>query len=508
MSADEEAGRGSADARFDESELTWLERGLRLITDVRPGEGVTALLLSLNVFLVLCAYYVIKPVREALIGAVHNGPQFKSYTGAAIAATLFFAVPAYARFAAKWPRNKLIMRVSLFFIANLVGFYFLGLTPWVNSTHSEIGATLYAVGFLLWVGVFNMMIVAQFWAFAADVYSEAEGKRLFPLVALGASLGSMIGSLIVRRIVETLGTLQMMLVSAALLLAAAFVTQIVHRRAIERKKLTDRASSVAERNSERPSDVNQGKEAVGDGTAKESGPKQGAFGLVLHNKYLLLIAIFTLLFSFVNTSGEFMISDLVSKASALHADTREAQHVWIASYFGSYFFYVNLAGVIIQTFFVSRIIRYGGFKVGFMVYPVLAIISAGFIAFMPVLMMVRIGKTVENSVDYSLNNTVRNMLWLPTTRRMKYLAKQAVDSFFARLGDVGSALGIFILVNRLDTGVRGVAIMNVFLVAIWLYVAWRIVKEHTALTEGGATIDVADPPESPSKQREPGASTT
>jgi AAA family ATP:ADP antiporter len=121
---------------------------------------------------------------------------------------------------------------------------------------------------------------------------------------------------------------------------------------------------------------------------------------------------------------------------------------------------------------------------------------------------VRIGKTVENSVDYSLNNTVRNMLWLPTTRRMKYLAKQAVDSFFARLGDVGSALGIFILVNRLDTGVRGVAIMNVFLVAIWLYVAWRIVKEHTALTEKKKAIDVAGPPVSALKGREPAATTT
>jgi AAA family ATP:ADP antiporter len=91
---------------------------------------------------------------------------------------------------------------------------------------------------------------------------------------------------------------------------------------------------------------------------------------------------------------------------------------------------------------------------------------------------VRIGKTAENSLDYSLNNTARSMLWLPTSRRVKYVAKQAVDSFFARLGDVGSALFVFLLVGQLHLGVRGVAAMNVVFVLLWMYVAWQIANER------------------------------
>jgi AAA family ATP:ADP antiporter len=73
------------------------------------------------------------------------------------------------------------------------------------------------------------------------------------------------------------------------------------------------------------------------------------------------------------------------------------------------------------------------------------------------------------------------MLWLPTTRRVKYVAKQAVDGFFARFGDVGSAAFVFILVGQLHLGVRGVAAMNVVLVLVWIYVAWRIVDERERL---------------------------
>jgi AAA family ATP:ADP antiporter len=144
---------------------------------------------------------------------------------------------------------------------------------------------------------------------------------------------------------------------------------------------------------------------------------------------------------------------------------------------------------------VSRIVKYAGFRVAFLVFPVVALASATMITASPTLEAVRVGKTTENSIDYSLNNTVRNMLWLPTTRRMKYVAKQAVDSFFARLGDVFSGAAVFILVGQLDLGVRGVAAMNIVLVLAWIYVAWRTVnerdrlaKEHPEHIEGNVRI--------------------
>jgi AAA family ATP:ADP antiporter len=83
-----------------------LERVLGIVTEVHAGEGITALLLTTNVFLLLTAYYVIKPVREGLIVAMESGAEYKSYLSAAIAVALLFVVPAYARVASRWPRTS------------------------------------------------------------------------------------------------------------------------------------------------------------------------------------------------------------------------------------------------------------------------------------------------------------------------------------------------------------------------------------------------------------------
>ena len=101
-----------SDARKNKS---LLEKALSVVTDVKAGEGVTALLLAAQIFFLLLAYYLIKPVRDALIVAMPSGPEYKSYMGGAIAIALLFAVPAYSAFARRLPRNRLVVGVTLFF---------------------------------------------------------------------------------------------------------------------------------------------------------------------------------------------------------------------------------------------------------------------------------------------------------------------------------------------------------------------------------------------------------
>lgn len=440
-----------------------LERVLGVITEVKAGEGVTALLLTFNVFLLLTAYYLIKPVREGLIVSVKHGPEYKAYMAGAIAVALFAIVPLYGWLASKLERNVLISRVSFFFVANLVGFWLLARLPWMSS---EVGATVFALVFFLWVGVFNLMIVAQFWAYAADVYTDEQGKRLFALIGLGASIGAVIGSLVMNRIVKQLGTEHMMLVAAGILACATLITGVVHKRISGRAAAPDPEKERKRREKE---------EAMAD--------KKGGFSLVLHDRYLLLIAAFTILFQIVNTNGEFILSKFVSEAAEASSDSRAAAKDWISAYYGSFFLWVNLAGLLIQTFLVSRIVKWGGLKVGLMIFPVIALFSEASIAIVPMLMIVRIGKTAENSLDYSLNNTLRNMLWLPTSTRAKYVAKQVIDSFVVRLGDVGSALSVFVLIDALHLSVRTVAILNACLVAVWIYVSIEIVRENAKLTK-------------------------
>ena len=162
-------------------EKSALEKFLTLFTDIRSGEGVTAAILTLNIFLLLTAYYIVKPVREALI-LVGGGAEVKSYAAAGQGLLLLGAVPLYAMLATRLPRLKLINIVTLFFTACLAGFYILA------QFNVPLGIVFY-----LWVGIFNLMVIAQFWSFTNDIYTPDEGKRLFPLVAFGASAGAVGG---------------------------------------------------------------------------------------------------------------------------------------------------------------------------------------------------------------------------------------------------------------------------------------------------------------------------
>jgi len=137
-----------------------LDRVLSLFADVRGGEGVTALLLMLNIFLLLAAYYLLKTIREPLILTVQGGAEVKSYSAGAIAGLLMILVPVYSALASRVSRVPLINGVTAFFILCLVAFFLL----------SRAGVPI-GVPFFIWVGVFNMMIIAQLWAFANDVYT-------------------------------------------------------------------------------------------------------------------------------------------------------------------------------------------------------------------------------------------------------------------------------------------------------------------------------------------------
>jgi AAA family ATP:ADP antiporter len=222
--ADHASGRPHT--RFD-------HRVLRLFANVCPGESTTALLLALKVFLILTAYYVLKPVREALILGEGTAEE-KAYLSAGQVFLLAFVVPLYARLVARLDRRRLINGVNAFFVACLVVFYLLG----------HAGAPL-GIPFFLWIGIFNMMIVAQFWSFANDVYSKDEGERLFPIVGFGASAGAVFGSGLAGRFIHRVGVLELLLVGGALLIVEVLTTNYVDTR--ERQRTSQAAQATATR---------------------------------------------------------------------------------------------------------------------------------------------------------------------------------------------------------------------------------------------------------------------
>jgi AAA family ATP:ADP antiporter len=133
-------------------------------------------------------------------------------------------------------------------------------------------------------------------------------------------------------------------------------------------------------------------------------------------------------------------------------------------------------------FLVSRLFKYVGVRGALVVLPLVALASYTSLAFFPALAIVRIAKTLENSVDYSIQTTARHALFLPTSREAKYKAKQAIDSFFWRAGDLLQAVVVFVG-TRLALDIRGYALINIGLIAVWLALVWGIAREHRQLTE-------------------------
>ncbi|MDH3444875.1 MAG: MFS transporter, partial [Deltaproteobacteria bacterium] len=197
-------------------ERNLLERILTIFAEVRGGEGRTAILLMLNLFLLLTAYLIIKTVREPLILA-SGGAEVKSYAAAGQAFLLFLFVPAYGFLASKVNRTKLITWIILFFISNLIAFYVLA------QFEVPLG-----VVFFLWVGIFNLFVIAQFWSFANDIYTQEQGKRLFAIVAFGGSLGAIVGPTIAGWLFKPLGAYPLMLVAAVLLGVYIVIINIVN----------------------------------------------------------------------------------------------------------------------------------------------------------------------------------------------------------------------------------------------------------------------------------------
>jgi AAA family ATP:ADP antiporter len=429
-----------------------LDRALRVFADVRPGEAATALLLCLNIFLILMAYYVLKPVREALVLGEGSAAQ-KTYLSVVEVGLLALAVPFYGWLAQRLDRRLLINSVTGFFVACLVAFYALG----------QAGAKL-GIAFFLWISIFNMMVVAQFWSFANDLYSKDEGERLFPIVGFGASLGAVVGAWLAGGVIEHVGIFELMLLSAALLVVEVLLTNLIDRRERDRERQGA--------HHEKP-------------VAKASG--RSAFGLVFNTRYLLLIALMLMLHNTVKTTGEYLLGHTVRHAAIEQLGAADEQGVkrMIGSFYSSFYAWVNVAGLLLQLFVVSRVVRHLGVPVAVMILPLVSFGAYGVIALAPFLRAVFSAKVAENSTDYSLNNTVRNMLFLPCTTEQKYGAKQAIDSFFVRLGDVGAAAVVFAGTNWLELSPTGFALVNAGFVLVWLTLAWRIGLQYRDLSASG-----------------------
>jgi len=432
-----------------------LARILRPFTKVHPEEAATVVLMTVAAFLMLTGYYLLKTVREPLI-LLEGGAEVKLYARAGQAVLMIGVVHLYGELARRVGRMKLLMIVFLFFISNLAVFATLA------RAHVAIG-----LPFFLWVGVFSYTMVAQFWALAADIYDEEQGKRLYPIIGGGSSVGAVAGGLFARVLVP-FGPAALMGTAVVILLACASLIGVIERRA-------------------RRVPARQAAPHPDEPLAAES-----AWALLARDRYLWLIAGMVVLLNWVNSSGEYLL-DRTLLAAAKQATTNEAGlQVFIGAFKADYYIWYNSIAVGLQLFAVSRILRVIGVRGALYVLPWFALVAYGSAMFFPVLAVMRWVKIGENSLQYSLQDTTRNALFLVTSRVEKFVGQTAVDTIAVRIGAILSAV-MAMLGKHYGWSTSTFAAINVSLAAAWIGFVVLIGLENRQRTAAIAPALVEQP---------------
>ena len=427
-------------------QLTPLDRFFSRFTQLQPGEGKGVAVYFAYALLMMVSYYILKTIREPLL-LTGSSAEMKSYAFAVTALVLLVVIPLYGVLFRHTGKQQLTRYITGFFLFNLLVLYLLG------RAGLDIGFAYY-----VWVGIFGVMITAQFWAFAADSYNVNAGKRLFPVIMIGATVGSLVAPWMSGALFPTIGPWMLMLVAMALL--ALTLPCVGWARAAV------------------PPDSRSHPPAVDE---KQHGGLLGGLSLVFSDRYLFLLAMLILLLNWVNTTGEYILADLVVRYAdqAVAAGNGVVKSDFIASFYGNFFFVVNLLTLLFQVTLVARVIRWIGVRGAVLVLPIIAIIGYGLVAFIPVFSIIRLAKTIENSTDYSLMNTTRHALYLPLSAAQKYEGKTTIEAFFWRFGDLAQAAAIYVGLHWFQFGIAQFALVNMVLSVVWLWVAWQVARGYS-----------------------------
>jgi len=434
----------------------------------------------------LCAYYFVKPLREGWLSVTDvlgfSPKELRAYSAFIQGLLLLPIVAWYGRLSDRMHRGTLITRATLFCMFNLVIFFF-----WrPGGSFDAIPGS--ALAFYVWVSIFGLFVVAQFWTFAADIYTDERGRRLMPMIAIGATGGAAFGSSVVTPMIERAEF------GADVLLLAALVPlaiSIALTRAVDFKEALLKTTPPAEDVTPPAEDVTPPAEDV---TPPAASPRSG-FAMIANSRFLIAAAAIALLLNWVNTNGENLLYSVVveflqskvadqglSDPGAIESFTKDG----VAAFYGEFFTWVNSVALVLQALVASRLLKYGGFGVILLMLPVIALMSYAAMVLVPVFFVIKMMKIAENSTEYSINNTARNVLWLPTTTEMKFKCKPAIDTVFVRLGDGLAAATVWFGSNIIIFSNQDYFKLNVVLVLIWLWAAVVFIREHRKMAEENA----------------------
>jgi AAA family ATP:ADP antiporter len=424
---------------MDRNRPNRLDRCLSLLAPVRPGEGRAVAILFLQAFALMLAYYLVRPVREALI-LTQGGAEFRSYAVAVQALLLLLIIPAYGAWVRRVEAKRIYVLVNAFFVSHLLLFCLASLAGW------RIG-----FAFFVWGSLFSVMAVTQFWAFATDLFSVNSGERLFGLIAVGVSAGAVAGAQLASRLFDAIGPQGLMLASAGSL---AFATAIAVRA---RGAVPESARS-------------------GGHERAASGHWLGGFAVIAKSRYLVAIAALVVLLNWITSAGDFVLTSWLVDIAGREAPGAESGY--IGRFMGRYCATVTLVGFLVQLLLVSRVIQFAGLSRALLVTPIAFVAGYLAVGIVPAFLLLQSVLVLQRSFDYSLLNTTRNALLLPMEREAKYQAKTAIDTFFFRAGDLLATGSVFVGSVLFDEARTRMVWLIVVLSLTMLLVAWLVGREY------------------------------
>ncbi len=398
---------------------------IKRLFNIEDRELGPALLSGLLFFLILCGYYILRPLREemGLNGGVRNLP----WLYLANLGIMLALAPVFGAVATRWARRTFVPAVYLFFMTNMLMF-FVAMKVVPDSGEVMLGRVFY-----VWVSVYNMWAVSLFWAFMADGFGLESSKRLFGLIAVGGSLGAVLGSSITSLFVEAAGRSNLILVSAVFMLAAAMVIIRLGRRL-------------------------PGTAATRHGETTDRGHFWSGMSDFLRSPYLLAIGAYLFLFSLSSTFLYFEQAEIVDAA----VSTREAK----ARIFANIDVWVNVLTFFIQIFLTGRLISRLGVGGVLLILPALTVVGFLGLSIAPVLPVLVAFQIMRRAANYALSRPARETLFTIVSRDQKYKAKSFIDTFVYRGGDMLGA-SAFAALGSLGMGLSGIALVAVPPALLW-----------------------------------------
>lgn len=405
---------------------------------VRAGEARPLALAFVYIALVVASFLLAKPIRNGLF-LNQFGAYRLVYVYVTVPLVLLAFVPFYTWLAARRGQQRVVLVTLLFFVGNVLVFWYL-----FTFRRSEL---LPAV-FYVWVNCYGVIAPVQAWTFVHGLFDARQARRLFGLVGSGATVGALAGGLLARVLVEPVGgTVNLLLVLAALLAGAAGSVAVADRRT--------RESAAAPRVATRA-------------------PFRRTLATIWRSRYLRLIGTLVALVSIVTQWVQFQFSVVATARLAGDADR-------LTAFFGEFNFYLGLLALLVQITATGPVLRRFGIAVAILVLPVALLLGSSLVVLFPVLWAVLLTSGLDQSLRFSLHMASFELLYLPLAVGVRTNVKATIDMIVSRLADgVGGILlglmtqgfGLYVVtLPGAGLGIRGVAAATIMLIGAWLAVA-------------------------------------